>query len=138
MLKFLTNKMKYLRAQSAIEFFTVAGMAFIAAIFFIGISANEVREIKDQKEFLLIKDLGMKLQKEVVIASQVEDGYKRTFKLPDKLEAVVDYFIVMSNETITINSSKSVFFVHIIGVTGNFTKGNNKIEKINGEIYINR
>ena len=33
------------------EFFIVAGLAFIAVIFFVGISSNEVKEFRNQKEF---------------------------------------------------------------------------------------
>ena len=62
------------KSQLSMEFFMLAGLAFLAAIIFVGASANEMKEFKDAKDFLLIKDLGLKLQKEVSIASYVEDG----------------------------------------------------------------
>jgi hypothetical protein len=121
------------------EFFTLTGLAFLAVIFFVAASASEVKEFRDQKEFFLIKDLSLKLQKEVAIAASVEDGYERSFNLPDKLEATVDYFITTKNTSITVNSSKTVFSVRVPIVYGkNFTKGTNKIEKINGKVYVNR
>lgn len=120
------------------EFFTLVGLAFVAVIIFVAVSANEVKEFRDQKEFFLIKDLALKLQKEVSIAASVEDGYERIFNLPDKLENIVDYSMRIRNNTITINSSKTVFSVAIVNVTGDFTKGSNKIEKRNnGRIYVN-
>lgn len=120
------------------EFFTLVGLAFVAVIIFVAASANEVKEFRDQKEFFLIKDLALKLQKEVSIAASVEDGYERIFNLPDKLENIVDYSMRIRNNTITINSSKTVFSVAIVNVTGDFTKGSNKIEKRNnGRIYVN-
>lgn len=127
------------KSQSSMEFFMLVGLAFLAVIIFVGVSANEVKEFKDAKDFLLIKDLGLKLQKEVSIASYVEDGYERDFTLPDKLENGVDYYILTKNTSITINSSKTVFSVRIPLVYGkNFTKGGNKIERISGKIYVNR
>jgi|TARA_B100001964_G_scaffold235014_1_gene294411 hypothetical protein len=105
---------------------------------FIALSANEVKEFRDQKEFFLLKDLALKLQKEASIAASVEDGYERTFTLPDKLENTVDYSIITQNSVITVNSSKTVFSVRIPDITGNFTKGSNKIERKAGKIYINR
>ena len=126
------------KSQLSMEFFTLAGMAFLAAIIFAGLSVNEMREFKDAKDFFLIKDLGLKLQKEVSIASYVEDGYERDFTLPDKLENSVDYYILTKNTSITINSSKTVFSARIPVIYGkNFTKGSNKIEKINGKVYVN-
>lgn len=125
-------------SQSSMEFFTLTGLGFLAVILFVAISVNEVREFRDTKEFLLIRDLALKLQKEVAIAAAVEDGYTRNFNLQDKLESIVDYFITTTNTSLTINSSKTVYSVAISNVTGEFTKGNNKVEKISGRIYINR
>jgi len=127
------------KSQSSMEFFTLVGLAFLAVILFVGVSANEVREFRDTKEFLLIKDLALKLQKEVSIAASVEDGYERNFNLQDKLDATVDYFITVTNNSITINSSKTVFSVRVPIIYGkNFTKGSNKVEKINGKVYVNK
>ena len=126
------------KAQTSMEFFTLIGVAFLATILFVALSVNEVKEFKDKKEFFLIKDLALKLQKEVSIAISVEDGYERTFILPDKLETTVDYFITTLNTSITINSSITVFSVAKPITIGNFTKGSNKIEKIDGKIYVNR
>ena len=130
-------KMKYLKAQSSMEFFTLVGLAFLTVILFVAVSANEAREFKDKKEFLLVKDLSLKLQKEVAIAASVEDGYQRSFTLPDKLESTLDYFITTKNNTVTINSSKTVYSVRIPPIIGNFTKGSNTIKKIGDEIYVN-
>ena len=126
-------------SQSSIEFFTLVGLGLVVAIFFVAFSINEVKEFGDQKEFFLIKDLALKLQKEVGVAANVEDGYIRTFTLPEKLDNIVDYFIIIKNNTITINSSKTVYTVAIPNTAGkNFTKGTNTVEKINGTIYVNR
>ena len=126
-------------SQSSIEFFTLVGLGLVVAIFFVAFSINEIKEFGDQKEFFLIKDLALKLQKEVGVAANVEDGYIRTFTLPEKLDNRVDYFIIIKNNTITINSSKTVYTVAIPNTAGkNFTKGTNTVEKINGTIYVNR
>ena len=127
-----------MKAQSSMEFFMLIGMAFLAVILFAAVSVNEVREFRDQKEFFLIKDLALKLQKEVTLAADAEDGYSRSFTLPEELESIVDYFIQIKNNTITINSSKTAISVAIPSTSGkNFTKGSNKIEKTDGVIYVN-
>lgn len=131
-------KMKAYKAQSSIEFLVFAGIAFLVVIIFVAASANEVREFRDQKKFFLIKDLALKLQKEVTIAASVENGYERSFNLPDRLGNNLDYFIITKNSTITVNSSKTAFSVRIPNVIGNFTKSTNTIERIDGEIYINK
>ena len=125
------------KTQSSLEFLTLIGLAFLVVILFVALSANEVKEFRDQKEFFLIKDLSLKLQKEVSIAATVENGYVRNFELPDKLENIVDYEVRIRNNTLTVNSSEAVFSAAIVNVTGDFTKGTNTIKKTGGEIYIN-
>lgn len=120
------------------EFFILTGLAFLAVTLFVAASAREATDFRNQKEFFLIKDLALKLQKEATIAASVEDGYERGFNLPEKLESIVDYYITTSNNTVTVNSSKTVFSTAIPTVIGNFTKGSNKIERISGQIYINK
>ena len=127
------------KSQVSIEFFTLIGLAFLMLIIIVAASANEVKEFRDRKEFFLIKDLALKLQKEVSIAASVEDGYVRSFTLPDKLDNIVDYSTINTNASITVSSSKTVFFVRVPMIYGkNFTKGINKVEKINGKVYVNR
>lgn len=129
--------MKMKKSQMFMEFFILIGLAFLMTILFIVASANEIGEFRDTKEFLLIKDLALKLQKEVTIANSVEEGYERSFTLPERLENNVDYYIQIRNNTITINSSKAVFSVAIVNVTGDFNKGPNRIEKDNnGRIWV--
>ena len=129
--------MRMKNAQSSMEFFVLVGLAFLVVILFVAISANEIREFRDTKAFFLIKDLALKLQKEVAIANSAVLGYERTFTLPARLENTVDYFITIRNNTITVNSTKTVFVVPIVNVTGVFDKGSNKVEKrTDGRIYI--
>ena len=64
---------------------------------------------------------------------------KATFSKTNKLENRIDYFTVIRNNTLTINSTKTVYTVAIPNTAGkNFTKGNNKVEKISGQIWINK
>ena len=131
-------KIFFKKSQSSMEFFTLAGFAFLMSIIIVAISVNEIKNFRDKKEFDLIKDLGLKLQKEAVIANYVEDGYQRTFSIPQKLEGSFNYTIKNTNGTIIINASKTSFSAAIPFVDGNFTKGNNKIKRTNGKIYINK
>ena len=129
--------MEFLKAQSSMEFFLLVGLAFLATILFVGLSANEIKEFRDTKEFLIIKDLALKLQKEVSIAATVEEGYERSFDLPERLENNVDYFTTMRNNTLTVNSSKAVITVAVSNVTGDFTKGTNTIKNTGGRVFVN-
>lgn len=126
------------KGQSSMEFFTLVGLAFLFAILFVALSINEIKEFRDKKEFFLVKELSLKLQKEAAIAASVENGYERTFTLEDKLDNTFDYFITTKNNSVTINTSKAVFSAATPLIDGNFTKGTNKIKKTSGKIYISK
>lgn len=125
-----------LKAQVSGEFFIFVGLSLLIALAFELASLQQLNDFRLQKENELVKDLALKLQKEVFLAANVEDGYIRVFDVPNKLDNI-DYSILMGNTTITINSSKSIYIVAIPSTIGNLTKGINTINKTGGVIYIN-
>ena len=124
------------RAQISVEFFLFAGLAFLIAIAFQFGSLNQLNDFRTKKESDAVKDLGLKLQRELLIASTVEDGYVRYFNIPDKLDNI-NYSLSTQNFTITVTSKNSIYIVRIPNSIGIINKGTNKINKTGGVIYIN-
>jgi hypothetical protein len=83
-----------------------------------------------------VKDIALKLQKEALVAANVEDGYARTFEVPEKIDNA-NYSLTMNNYTILVQSKNGFYIVGIPRAIGNFTKGTYKINKTGGVIYIN-
>ena len=123
-------------AQVSAEFFILAGLAFLIAIAFVTVSLNQVNDFRVQKESDAVKDLALKLQKELLVAATVEDGYARTFQIPNDLENI-NYSLTTQNSTITVQSKNSIYIVTIPDSIGNISKGTNIINKTGGVIYIN-
>ena len=73
-------------------------------------------------------DIALKMQREILIAAYVEDGYSRSFQLPENLEAI-NYSIRTQNSTVIIQSKKAFYSLPIPNAIGNFTKGTNTINK---------
>lgn len=124
------------RAQIGMEFFIFIGLAFLIAIAFEIAALSQLNEFSKQKEGEAVKDLALKLQKELLIAATVEDGYIRQFSAPDTLNRV-NYTLTVQNSTISVQTENSFYIVRIPSVVGNVTKGANKINKTNGLIYVN-
>ena len=124
------------KAQISAEFFVFLGLAFLIAIAFEIASLDQLNDFRKQKESELVRDLALKLQKEVLLAANVEDGYVRVFQIPDKLDNI-DYFLTVQNYTINIQSKNSFYILQIPRAIGNLTKGPNVINKTGGVIYIN-
>ena len=124
------------KAQVSAEFFIFIGMAFLIAIAFSMASLDQLNDFRLQKENDAIKDLALNLQKELMTAATVEDGYVRTFTIPDQLDNI-NYSLTTQNFTITVQSKNSLFSVGIPNSVGNITKGANTINKTGGVIHIN-
>lgn len=122
-------------AQISAEFFVFVGLAFLIAIAFEIASLEQLNDFRLQKESEAVKDLALKLQKEVLTAAAVEDGYVRAFEIPEKLDNV-NYTLTTLNYTITIKSKNAFYIVPIPRAIGVVGKGTNTINKTNGVIYI--
>lgn len=124
------------KSQISAEFFVLLGMAFIIAIAFQLVSLDQLNDFRLKNENDAVKDAALKIQKELLIAANVEDGYVRTFTLPSKLNQI-DYSLITQNSTVTVTSKNSIYTVSIPNSIGILVKGANKINKTGGVIYIN-
>jgi hypothetical protein len=125
------------RAQVSTEFFIFVGMAFLVALAFELASLNQLNDFKRSNEESSVKDFAIKLQKEVFIASYVEDGYSREFEIPQDLNGIGFYVTITNSTFLAVESKNSIYLVPIPSVVGNFSKGTNKIEKTGGTIFVN-
>ena len=124
------------KSQISIEFFIFLGLAFLIALAFEIASLDQLNDFRIQKESEAVKDLALKLQKELLTAATVEEGYVRTFEIPNKLDNI-NYSLTTKNYTITVQSKNSLYIVSIPRAIGNVSKGINIINKTGGVIYIN-
>ena len=125
------------RSQVSMEFVFLIGLAFMVMTVFIASTRSEFDELRSEEERTLIRDAGMKVHSELVIASTVEDGYSRTFSIPAKLDDSIDYDIEIINNTLIAATDEYESVFNVPAVAGQVQKGNNSISKTNGTIYLN-
>ena len=127
------------KSQILMEFILLSGLALIVTIIFVE-SINQNKDLHQTQEFLLVKDVVLKIQNEIGITSFVEDGYSRQFELPDKIN-YKNYNISIINNTLVVwtnfTSFNTIFTTRILNITGYLKKGLNTITKTNGVTYIN-
>jgi len=124
------------KSQVSFEFFIFVGLAFLMAIAFELASLDQLNDFRLENENAAVKDLALKLQKEVLIAAYVEDGYSRTFEIPNDIYSL-DFSLDVRNSTIAVQSKNSFYIVSIPQSVGNFSKGTNTIKKSGNIVYIN-
>ena len=127
------------KAQAAIELIIVMSFLIFFFIIFIGIIQDKIQEKAEEKETIIIKNTVKTVQEEIDLAVKSSDGYRREFKIPEKIinndyEISIFEGIVYANTT----NGKHAIAVNIKNVTGTITKGTNIITKQNGIIYLNQ
>lgn len=126
------------KAQIANEFMISIGIAFMILVSFMAIIADEFRYINIDKEYQVVHDFGASLQNEILLASEVRDGYNRQIVLPEKISGY-EYSISITGNVLRVKSiSHSIEHVYFIPqIIGGFNHGTNLIRKDGGVVYVN-
>jgi hypothetical protein len=125
-----------IKSQSSLEFLILTGFALVIFITVLALLSKNIYFMNKNKQDILGEDIATKIQKEVLLASNMEDGYKREFSIPSML-GNQDYTISIINNEVILQKGIQNFWKEIPSVSGNITKGNNIIRKTNGTIYLN-
>lgn len=124
------------KAQSSFEFVLLVGAAFAAAIIFLFASADDMKDLIYKREHLFLKEQGDRIAQEISLAVQVEDGYRRSFLVPEKIDNK-EYGIVMSNRTLTLTSDHTTYILRVPRIEGSVAKGWNNITREDGIVRLN-
>lgn len=89
------------KSQSSTEFMIFIGIAIILLLSYFAISYNYLDLIYKQRDIISGQDLAKQIKNEINLASRVEDGYERTFILPNKV-GNKDFIITLSEREVTI------------------------------------
>ena len=123
-------------AQVSMEFIFLVGLAFMVMVVFIASTRSEFDTLRSEEERSLVKDVSVMVQQELIIASNVEDGYVRIFNVPSELDSI-NYDIQIINNTLIANTSEYEYVLNVPSIVGAIQKGNNTLNKTSGVIYLN-
>lgn len=125
------------KAQVSMEFVFLVGLAFTVMVVFISSTRSEFNDLRNEEERTLLKDASYMVQHEIIIASNLKDGYLRNFEIPEKLGDEIPYNITLVNNTLISASAGYENVLNVPAVSGNIKKGQNIINKTGGIIYLN-
>lgn len=124
------------KCQSAFEFLLLVGVVFFSVVILVAASYSNIAELRAKRDFFLARDTAFVVQNELVLANQVEDGYKRSFFLPQKIDGR-DYSLLIVQNSLTITTPKASYAVRIPSVQGTVAKGMNNITKEDNVVVLN-
>ena len=126
------------KAQFAVEFSLMLALAMIMVLALAGIIYYFTVQYSENKHIKQITDLGYSLQSEIILASEVEDGYERTIVIPDKIDDVVYSIDVQGNTSldIVLTYKGSDFLFPIPKIDNPLKKGINTIQKAEDGVHV--
>jgi hypothetical protein len=138
------------KSQNAIEFMIIIFMILIAFVGFILILNNRALEINEQQKYESLMGIGKIIKSEIDLAIKVEEGYHRTFKLPELIggreynvtytngtSLNINYSVFMINYTQQDTKNSGYMFITEPNITGTIKIGLNNITKNNKQIVFN-
>jgi hypothetical protein len=136
------------KTQLTMEFMVIMTIMFLIFSAFSVVMLNQILEIKKEKTWNQLKELGDAIKSEVDIAASVENGYKRSFDIPGKIDGRA-YEIDILSEVIGNKSSIVISFINSTGfesyyttvpinVMGKIYVGGNNITKNSTTICLNK
>lgn len=123
--------------QVAIEFVVLISLAFLTLLVYTYVTADNWQELTAEQEYALLRDTVYTVQSEILTASTVNDGYYRTFTVPELLDSRLNYTIEVSSGYLVASAGEQEATARIPPVTGQLQKGTNTISKTAGVVYLN-
>ncbi|MBN2112076.1 hypothetical protein JW707_03170 [Candidatus Woesearchaeota archaeon] len=124
------------KAQVAMEFVMLIMIAFMIMIVFTAFAKDSMIDIRKDEEGDALKDVVESVKSEILIASNVEDGYRRDFTIPDSVRGI-NYTIEISYGYINAESRNYEYSVQVPPTVGIIVKGENTIRREEGVVYLN-
>ena len=120
------------------EFIVLATFMLLVIVGFFGVTSSKVLEAREDINRKIAEDIADFAYREIEIATSVNDGYKKSFSMPQNVNGVNYSIKIVDNIELTVIylDYEHVRFLPS-NVTGNITKGLNTISRNNRIIYIN-
>jgi hypothetical protein len=123
-----------MRGQVVLEFLLMVAIALIIGVVYLSVGTRMLVDTSEQQRIDALDDVGYSVQDEIILATQVADGYKRSFVIPDRADRFT-YTMSNSENSLTLASGPTTLVYYLPNITGTFQKGQNVVRK-NGVITV--
>jgi uncharacterized protein (UPF0333 family) len=123
------------KGQASLEFIVLFGFLFFIFIAILGAYVNFSKIQHNERDYSALEDIVGKINMEIVLASNVKDGYTREFEVPMKA-GQKDYSLTVIGRDVSAKIGLIEQSELLPEFTGNITKGKNIVSKIGGVVYV--
>jgi len=132
--------MTFKKAQVGIEFILLTIFSLSMLLVLLASISSLSSEKMKQKAYFEVTDIAKSVQQEILLSSELHDGYKREFLIPETVQNL-DFTISLGNLSsgnyLRLAFENQETFYSIPPITGNIKKGINILKKQNGVLFIN-
>ena len=126
------------RSQSAMEFIVLASFMLLVILGFFAVTSSKLLESREEGYRKTAEDIANFAYREIEIAKPLNDGYTRIFTMPQAVNGINYTITVIDDRELIVNYLGYEYIKFLpSNVTGNITKGFNKVSKDNGVIFLN-
>ncbi|MFH1770226.1 MAG: hypothetical protein ABH828_01580 [archaeon] len=123
------------RGQISIEFMSMAGIGIVLSMMFIGVLIFFLQDTNQDRKDSEMEHFAMQLQNEIILASEVHEGYSRQIYLSSQV-GKYDYKINNTENHLILEYDESVLSYRIPKTVGKLQKGLNTIKNMGGEVVV--
>lgn len=126
------------KSQSAMEFVMLSSFMLLVILGFFSLASSKMVDARIEGNRKISQDIAEFAYREIEIAKSVNDGYSRVFEMPQAVNGISYSVSVIGNREIVVSylDEEHIKFLPV-NVTGNIVKGNNKVAKLNGKVFLN-
>ena len=126
------------KSQSAVEFVVLATFMILVILSFFAVTSSRVLEAKEEANRKIAEDIAEFAYREIEIAKSLNDGYSKSFTMPETVNGINYTIVIIDNMELLVNY---LGYEHIkflpANITGTINNGINTISKNKGVISIN-
>ncbi len=124
------------RGQIAVEFVILFAFATIIGLLFLLSAYTLFSGVNDEQRRTAVDEVGYAIQDEIILATTVQDGYQRTFLIPERADRFA-YTLTSGQTAFTLTSGAIIITYPHPPITGQVEKGRNLIAK-DGDVTVSQ
>jgi len=128
----------YIKSQSAMEFIMLASFMLLVILGFFAVTSSRLLEAKEEGNRKIAEDIADFAYKEIETAKSVNNGYTRTFEMPQAVNGINYSISIIDSRELAVDylGNEHIKFLPL-NVTGSLVRGSNKISKSDGVVRLN-
>jgi len=122
--------------QIAIEFMSMMVIGIFMSMVMMVAFLVFMQDANADRKSAQIEDFGFKLQREIMLASEVHRGYERELNLPTQINGKYNYEVNNTNRLLLVSYDNTDLTYPIPEVSGTLEKGYNLLKNVGGHLVV--